>query len=173
MEKINFINNSLPALNATNLNKLQDNIENAIQEVQDDVDNLDTNKLDKSSVKTVYTEGEADVYDCDYINGLQTYSTTEKRIGTWKDGKPLYRQVITETNITYGSATTINISSVYTIRKFEGYYERTNSRLDKFDNSTNLSLAIRSGNLEYLIGNNYQSGKIGMTIIIEYTKTTD
>ena len=31
MEKINFINNSEPALNATNLNKLQDNVENAIK----------------------------------------------------------------------------------------------------------------------------------------------
>lgn len=30
MEKINFINDSVPALNAANLNKLQDNIENEI-----------------------------------------------------------------------------------------------------------------------------------------------
>lgn len=32
MEKIDFVNNSTPALNATNLNKLQDNIEDAIEE---------------------------------------------------------------------------------------------------------------------------------------------
>lgn len=30
MEKINFVNNSLPAINDTNLNKLQDNVEDAI-----------------------------------------------------------------------------------------------------------------------------------------------
>lgn len=33
MEKINFINNQAPAINATNLNKLQDNVENAIRGV--------------------------------------------------------------------------------------------------------------------------------------------
>lgn len=33
MEKINFINNQAPALNATNLNQLQTNIENAINGV--------------------------------------------------------------------------------------------------------------------------------------------
>lgn len=33
MEKINFINNQAPALNATNLNQMQDNIENAINGV--------------------------------------------------------------------------------------------------------------------------------------------
>lgn len=32
MEKINFINNSEPAINATNLNKLQDNTEDAIKD---------------------------------------------------------------------------------------------------------------------------------------------
>lgn len=33
MEKINFINNQQPALNATNLNQLQDNVEDAISQV--------------------------------------------------------------------------------------------------------------------------------------------
>lgn len=31
MERINFVNNQAPALNATNLNQMQDNIENAIR----------------------------------------------------------------------------------------------------------------------------------------------
>ena len=34
MEKINFINQTTPALNATNLNKLQDNVEDAIEETE-------------------------------------------------------------------------------------------------------------------------------------------
>ena len=33
MEKINFVNGKQPAINATNLNKLQTNAENAIKEV--------------------------------------------------------------------------------------------------------------------------------------------
>ena len=37
MEKIVFVNNQAPALNQTNLNKMQDNIENAINEKQDEI----------------------------------------------------------------------------------------------------------------------------------------
>lgn len=35
MERIVFVNNQAPALNQTNLNKLQDNVEEAIEEKQD------------------------------------------------------------------------------------------------------------------------------------------
>lgn len=35
MERIVFVNNQAPALNQTNLNALQDNIEEAIEEKQD------------------------------------------------------------------------------------------------------------------------------------------
>ena len=34
MERIVFVNNQAPALNATNLNKLQDNVEEALDEKQ-------------------------------------------------------------------------------------------------------------------------------------------
>lgn len=37
MEKINFVNNQQPALNATNLNKLQDNVENSIDELDNSI----------------------------------------------------------------------------------------------------------------------------------------
>lgn len=39
MEKINFINNQAPALNATNLNQLQTNVENAIPTKVSELDN--------------------------------------------------------------------------------------------------------------------------------------
>lgn len=35
MEKIRFVNNQAPALNETNLNKMQDNFEEALNEKQD------------------------------------------------------------------------------------------------------------------------------------------
>ena len=40
MEKINFINQSTPALNATNLNKLQDNVEDSIDEAKNDMQDI-------------------------------------------------------------------------------------------------------------------------------------
>ena len=43
-----------------------------------------------------YSESQTDVYSCDYINKLNTYSTEEQVIGTYND-KPLYRKVITGT----------------------------------------------------------------------------
>lgn len=60
MEKINFTNGQAPAINGTNLNQLQTNVEEAISDVSD-------------------------------------YSTEEKVIGTWVDGKPIYRRVFTGT----------------------------------------------------------------------------
>ena len=39
-----------------------------------------------------YSTSANDSYSCNYVNGLNEYSTTEKRIGTWIDGKPLYRK---------------------------------------------------------------------------------
>ena len=66
MEKINFVNNSLPAINDTNLNKLQDNVEDAIQEVQDDVDT----KLTASNIKATETSSDTDTYSCNYINEI-------------------------------------------------------------------------------------------------------
>ena len=54
MEKINFINQSTPALNATNLNKLQDNVENAIAE----------------QINTQNTTSDSETYSCNYINGI-------------------------------------------------------------------------------------------------------
>lgn len=61
MEKINFENNKEPALNATNLNKLQQNVE-------EEINRLNADKLDKSLVyneKNISPEG---TYSCKYIN---------------------------------------------------------------------------------------------------------
>lgn len=83
MEKIDFVNNSTPALNARNLNKLQDNIEDAIGEsggvtvrtVETTSDtetyscNFTNGKFDKTSVKTSTTSSDTDTYSCNYING--------------------------------------------------------------------------------------------------------
>lgn len=62
-----------------------------------------------------------------YIAGITEYSTTEKRIGTWIDGKPLYRKVVThqfDTSIPSG-VTTIphNISDVSEIIGIDTMYQ--------------------------------------------------
>ena len=52
-----------------------------------------------------------DSYSCNYINNLVDYSTNETRVGTWKDGKPLYRKVI-ELNNLNANPYDIDISSL-------------------------------------------------------------
>lgn len=47
-----------------------------------------------ANIANGYSTSQNDAYSCDYVNNLNTYSTTEKRIGTWIDGKPLYGKVI-------------------------------------------------------------------------------
>ena len=47
-----------------------------------------------ANLSTVYGTSNTDGYTQSYINSLNTYSSTEQRIGTWIDGKPIYRKVI-------------------------------------------------------------------------------
>lgn len=78
MEKINFINNSQPAINDTNLNKLQDNVEDAIQEAQD---------TQNAKVKTTYSTSDTDTYSCNYINGIiESGSNTNGEYIKYADG---------------------------------------------------------------------------------------
>ncbi len=107
MEKINFENGTLiskakvlingtiyevePAqyegstpLSAQILNEMQGNIETAIEEVQ-------TNTNDK-------------------LNNINTYSTEETKVGTWIDGKPIYRKVFTLPNISSSNKQLVNSS---------------------------------------------------------------
>jgi hypothetical protein len=57
------------------------------------------------SVKNVYSESTTDPYSADYVNGLNTYLTTETRVGTWLDGRPLYHKTIFLEDTTISSST--------------------------------------------------------------------
>ena len=118
----------------------------------------------------------------------EIYSTKEQKIGTWIDGKPLYRKVI---NVTIPSTNTdgqlsdkvIDISNnINKVIKTYGYIEDTHST---FPSITFLPVWITdSGNKikTYIIGADkrlYISNEIKdfsnleATIIVEYTKNTD
>lgn len=87
MEKINFVNNSTPALNATNLNKLQDNVENAIAE----------------QINTQNTTSDSETYSCNYINGI---------VESGSNANGSYIKFLDGTMVCYKSITgSININS--------------------------------------------------------------
>lgn len=88
MTKITFkdLPDTSTPLNANNLNTLQDNVEDAIPTLDNAVSTSSTNGVENQAITN-------------YVNDkvLDTYSTTEQRIGTWIDGKPLYRRVLEDT----------------------------------------------------------------------------
>lgn len=44
-----------------------------------------------------YSTSTTDSYSANYVNELNSYNTTKTRCGTWSDGRPIYRIVITVT----------------------------------------------------------------------------
>lgn len=81
---------------------VNDNYNNTIQITDTeptDSDNkiwIDTGEIGSavSEITNSYSESTGLGYSANYINNLHTYSTTEHRVRTWIDGKPLYRKVV-------------------------------------------------------------------------------
>lgn len=80
MEKIDFVNYTTPALNATNLNKLQQNVEDDIGDLTQletsaknnlvEAINEAANTGGNINVYNEYTASATDTYSCNYVNGL-------------------------------------------------------------------------------------------------------
>lgn len=91
MQKINFKN--LPStdtpINATNLNLMQDNIESAIEDVEDTIPTIE-NSLDSDSA----TNGASVHAVNEKFSAINNYSTSERIVGIYKDGKPIYKKTV-------------------------------------------------------------------------------
>lgn len=120
------------------------------------------------------TPNETDVYSSEAIQAIldekNTYSTEEKVVGTWIDGKPLYRKVYSTTskaNIDLSNLNCDYIEIVRTRLKVSGYTRNPyyTSSSDYFrtliDSNENLMIEASASSI-----NNW-------TTVIEYTKTTD
>lgn len=111
----------------------------------------------------------------DYV---ENYSTTEQRIGTWIDSKPLYRIVFTGTtgSGTYNIFGNIpNINKVISIRgTIIGSGGAVNDTIPNYwDNNTKNIIQCNpsSGDVFITYGSTYQNRDF--IVIVEYTKTTD
>ena len=143
MNKINFVNNSEPALSAETLNQMQNNIEEAIEK-------------------------------------KQNYSTEEQVIGTWIDGKPLYRKTIQKSfvdNWTTLYLNDLNADTIYinygkTFANFKmdnTYY----SNGQFYVSETDFFRTFIANKNELLVAFASAMTEREATITIEYTKTTD
>ena len=136
-------------LSASNMNAIQDNAEEAIDEVATTLEQLKTD-----------------------VENKHTYSTEEQVIGTWIDGKPLYRKVVTGTtkNVVSGEIDTkIGITNVDTVISYS-------ANVDGWIITYLTRLINLSGTLRLDIMN--QESDSGFSVkpfkcIVEYTKTTD
>ena len=108
------------------------------------------------------------------------YSTTETRIGTWINGKPLYRKVLSITTPSSTSNTQITtFDSTYNIQNFYGkvlistsqqlldlnFYFSEQYNIATYVIQNTHAINMKVGSAAYTSQNGY--------ITIEYTKTTD
>ncbi len=132
------------------------------------------------SIADEYSESEVNGYSANYINRLNECSTTEEiRCGTWIDGKPLYRIAVTYTVISGTEWNNIiellNIDNIF-IKGFSYKKVLTNPDIEeRYINNYSAFSFYHSTTDNYLKekhSTSYADGTI-LSIIIEYTKTTD
>lgn len=128
-----------------------------------------------------YSSSTTESYSCGYINDLQTYSTTETRVGTWINGKPIYRKVINYGNLPNSSYNQVlhNIDNLSQFTKVEaiaktqaGYYYPLNMHgtSDMFSNNI---VMFRVDDTKIQISTTADYSTQTAIVILEYTKTTD
>ena len=140
------------------------------------------------NIENSYGTSQTDTYSQEYINNVNTYSTDEIRIGTWIDGKPLYRKVFSmqmpqvSTDGTFVTSqeliTSLNADTIFFEKAFfigNPYGEISINSLPT-SNPNNLSqgafIDIYGQNLE-IKSNRTVWNSFTAYIILNYTKTTD
>lgn len=106
------------------------------------------------------------------------YSTTEKVVGTWIDGKPIYRKVIECGSLPNASNKDVahNIQSLGVTIKCNGMAVRTSDSraLTIPDSTPNAEIVCGVSNTNvYITTHNDRSTFNNSFLILEYTKTTD
>lgn len=130
----------------------------------------------ENKILDTYSTSATDTYSCNYVNGLETYSTDETRVGTWIDRRPIYRKVIARnlsvTNGTYINLSSLNVNELLKVKSINKKTSNDFTFYDNFFDSSNekITLHYRNDIIEFWTasGANYTS-----TVWIEYTKTTD
>lgn len=108
----------------------------------------------------------------------ETYSTNEQVIGTWIDGKPLYRKVyetseLTANEVVIDTFTNLEVKMIY------GWFFKDDGTCQPYGlfyntESTNTSRAFSAGGaIKVQQNTNFQNKGYKARVIAEYTKTTD
>lgn len=138
-----------------------------------------------TEITNTYSTSQVLGYSANYVNTLNTYSTTEQRIGTWMTGKPIYRKCFEVQTPSYSTApydyawmdvTDLNISVVTDLKAI--IFNNNAMFITPFaydvGNSAHISLYYnRSTKKIQFASNTTTYNSLASRVIIEYTKTTD
>lgn len=140
--------------------------------------------IPENKILDTYSTSRSDTYCCDYMNKFIDYSTTEKVIGKWIDGKPLYQKTFSA-NLTLGSITDVaNLTSLN--YDYISFYDITFTKVETgngvrywmpvfYENSNDEARIYVRGSDKKLLalvkGNAVNEVKVYATL--RYTKTTD
>lgn len=140
-------------------------------EVVNSMEGTETNKAPSvASVKTYINDKVQDVY-----------STTETVVGTWIDGKPIYRKVIQYNKTSNGqvdlSLSSYGITNVENIWLNQNSFIKTNNNewkaVNTYESDSYFTFCtFRSAN-SFRLSSNSSYARGLWNLIIEYTKTTD
>lgn len=121
-------------------------------------------------------------YDVQWVDGAtgeasggETYSTEETRIGTWIDGKPIYRIVINVGNALSCLVPQLNIDWIVAMHG-QCYISAWDNlvHIPFFNPSSNISMDFtKPSNLRIAVGGEMASVARETVVTLEYTKTTD
>lgn len=135
-----------------------------------------------NQIHDAYSTSTTDTYSCNYINEarLEEYSTNETKIGTWIDGKPIYRKVLNVGTVT--TQKTYITHNIANLGKLVNLYGTCNRQIDNRQqiipsNYTNWEIFLYDiSSIEislYFSDNQWNATPYDIVVIIEYTKTTD
>lgn len=128
---------------------------------------------DKKTNELVKVAGNAANAD---LKDMNVYSTEEKIVGTWIDGKPIYRKVITSTfGLPSGGRKTLTLSN-FGVNNVETPISSTIISSDggyMGIRDINVLTAFKATTVDIALTSGYSLNSGEQKIILEYTKTTD
>lgn len=139
---------------------------------------------DGANLSNVYGTSNENGYTQSYINNLQTYSSTEQRIGTWINEKPLYRQTINfgalpnnttkSANIVGGSGS-LKITDVNAriVGKSASAFSNYAPMLPYYDSGNGNYIRVTFSEYVVRISCNYNASEFDAVVDVYYWKTTD
>ena len=163
--------------------KKQQQLIQKIQEIQlSGQSNIDISTFDFTGVQL--EEGTTATTYAPYQNltGQENYSTEEIAIGTWINGKPLYRKVVILGSITVNSVTSQTLESLNITNVSDIFVNVSKSFVKNTSNEIRpLPGAINTSNINYVYCTNTRLYRYctdnalngTWNICLEYTKTTD